>query len=53
MPEIDLIKAPPQDLAAEQAVLGAVFLDSERYYPNCSQKCLIFDDSVVLIERGK
>ena len=30
MPEIDLIKAPPQDLAAEQAVLGAVFLDSER-----------------------
>lgn len=30
MPEIDLIKAPPQDLDAEQAVLGAVFLDSER-----------------------
>ncbi|MQW22563.1 MULTISPECIES: replicative DNA helicase [unclassified Lactococcus] len=30
MPEIDLIKAPPQDLAAEQAVLGAMFLDSDR-----------------------
>ncbi|CAM3146420.1 replicative DNA helicase [Lactococcus hircilactis] len=30
MPEIDLIKAPPQDLAAEQAVLGAIFLDSDR-----------------------
>ncbi|EKF51542.1 replicative DNA helicase [Lactococcus garvieae] len=30
MPDIDIIKAPPQDLAAEQAVLGAIFLDSER-----------------------
>ena len=30
MPEIDLIKAPPQDLTAEQAVLGAIFLDSDR-----------------------
>ncbi|MFC4651529.1 replicative DNA helicase [Lactococcus nasutitermitis] len=30
MPEIDVIKAPPQDLEAEQAVLGAIFLDSER-----------------------
>lgn len=30
MPEIDLIKAPPQDLDAEQAVLGAIFLDSDR-----------------------
>lgn len=30
MPDIDIIKAPPQDLAAEQAVLGAVFLDSDR-----------------------
>lgn len=30
MPDIDIIKAPPQDLAAEQAVLGAIFLDSDR-----------------------
>ena len=30
MPDIDIIKAPPQDLAAEQAVLGAIFLDSYR-----------------------
>ncbi|WEA13140.1 replicative DNA helicase [Lactococcus garvieae] len=30
MPHIDIIKAPPQDLAAEQAVLGAIFLDSDR-----------------------
>ncbi|PCS01412.1 replicative DNA helicase [Lactococcus fujiensis] len=30
MPEIDLIKAPPQDLAAEQAVIGAIFLDADR-----------------------
>ena len=29
MPDIDIIKAPPQDLAAEQAVLGAIFLDSD------------------------
>ena len=26
MPDIDIIKAPPQDLAAEQAVLEAIFL---------------------------
>src|SRR5574337_1052726 len=30
MADIDVLKAPPQDLAAEQAVLGAIFLDSER-----------------------
>ena len=30
MPDIDIIKVPPQDLAAEQAVLGAIFLDSDR-----------------------
>ncbi len=30
MPDINIIKAPPQDLAAEQAVLGAIFLDSDR-----------------------
>ncbi len=30
MPEVNLIKAPPQDMAAEQAVLGAIFLDSDR-----------------------
>ncbi|GFH41377.1 replicative DNA helicase [Pseudolactococcus insecticola] len=30
MAAIDVIKAPPQDIAAEQAVLGAIFLDSER-----------------------
>ncbi|MEY8444254.1 replicative DNA helicase [Lactococcus ileimucosae] len=30
MPDIDIVKAPPQDLAAEQAVLGAIFLDSDR-----------------------
>ncbi|GFH42970.1 replicative DNA helicase [Lactococcus hodotermopsidis] len=30
MVEIDVLKAPPQDLAAEQAVLGAIFLDNER-----------------------
>lgn len=30
MPDIDIIKAPPQDLAAEQAILGAIFLDSDR-----------------------
>lgn len=30
MPEINLMKTPPQDLAAEQAILGAIFLDSDR-----------------------
>ena len=30
MADIDVLKAPPQDLAAEQAVLGAIFLDSDR-----------------------
>ena len=30
MPDIDIVKAPPQDLAAEQAVLGAIFLQSDR-----------------------
>lgn len=30
MADIDVLKAPPQDLAAEQAVLGAIFLNSER-----------------------
>lgn len=30
MPEIDVVKAPPQDNTAEQAVLGAIFLDSDR-----------------------
>ncbi|MDR0199649.1 MAG: replicative DNA helicase [Streptococcaceae bacterium] len=27
---LDTLRTPPQDLAAEQAVLGAIFLDSER-----------------------
>lgn len=27
---IDIIKTPPQDLAAEQAILGAIFLQSDR-----------------------
>lgn len=30
MPDIDVIKAPPQDLEAEQAVLGSIFLDADR-----------------------
>lgn len=30
MPEIDVLKAPPRDLLAEQAVLGSIFLDSDR-----------------------
>ena len=30
MAEIDVIKAPPQDIEAEQAVLGAIFLDADR-----------------------
>jgi len=30
MADTDIIKAPPQDLSAEQAVLGAIFLDSDR-----------------------
>ncbi|WEV45056.1 replicative DNA helicase [Streptococcaceae bacterium ESL0687] len=30
MPDQDIMKVPPQDLEAEQAVLGAIFLDADR-----------------------
>ena len=30
MADIDLVKAPPQDVIAEQAVLGSIFLESDR-----------------------
>ncbi|MDR2977230.1 MAG: replicative DNA helicase [Streptococcaceae bacterium] len=32
MPELEIVKQPPQDLAAERAVLGAVLLESERLF---------------------